>query len=305
MRRSTTTSRADASRRRTSSPTRSSTTTRARRRSARGRPSGRREDRGRKKPHSVPFLYNLWERDERFWEIDANPIIAGMARQLLGSEEVVLMEDGAVVKKPVVGRQARLAPGLRLLAARDPGRGDVLDRSRRRRGRERRHAGRGRLAQAGREAPGRVRRRQLVHARRAARYRRAGAARGGGPRGCRVRAQGRRVRLPPRAAVARVRPEHEPEPPARVRSPLRGRGNDVAGSPAVSLQLHRRGARVRSRASRSTARISRGSRPRSENSVAARPSPGGAATLPPGVAALTSGPELRARPCAASSRCRS
>lgn len=56
-----------------------------------------------KKPHSVPFLFNLWERDERFWEIDANPIIAGMARQLLGSEEVVLMEDGAVVKKPVVG----------------------------------------------------------------------------------------------------------------------------------------------------------------------------------------------------------
>ena len=32
-----------------------------------------------------------------------NPVIAGMARQLLGSEEVVLMEDGAVIKKPVVG----------------------------------------------------------------------------------------------------------------------------------------------------------------------------------------------------------
>jgi len=30
-------------------------------------------------------------------------VIAGMARQLLGSEEVVLLEDGAVVKKPVVG----------------------------------------------------------------------------------------------------------------------------------------------------------------------------------------------------------
>lgn len=56
-----------------------------------------------KKPHSVPFLYNLWERDERFWEIVSNPVIAGMARQLLGSEEVVLLEDGAVVKKPVVG----------------------------------------------------------------------------------------------------------------------------------------------------------------------------------------------------------
>ena len=56
-----------------------------------------------KKPHSVPFLFNLWERDERFWNVDANPIIAGMARQLLGSREVVLMEDGAVIKKPVVG----------------------------------------------------------------------------------------------------------------------------------------------------------------------------------------------------------
>jgi ectoine hydroxylase-related dioxygenase (phytanoyl-CoA dioxygenase family) len=57
----------------------------------------------KKQPHSVPFLFNLWERDERFWKIVANPVIAGMARQLLDSEEVVLMEDGAVVKKPVVG----------------------------------------------------------------------------------------------------------------------------------------------------------------------------------------------------------
>jgi ectoine hydroxylase-related dioxygenase (phytanoyl-CoA dioxygenase family) len=56
-----------------------------------------------KKPHSVPFLFNLWERDERFWKVDSNPVIAGMARQLLGSKEVVLMEDGAVIKKPVVG----------------------------------------------------------------------------------------------------------------------------------------------------------------------------------------------------------
>jgi ectoine hydroxylase-related dioxygenase (phytanoyl-CoA dioxygenase family) len=56
-----------------------------------------------KKPHSVPFLFNLWERDHRFQKIVTNPVIAGMARQLLGSEEVVLMEDGAVIKKPVVG----------------------------------------------------------------------------------------------------------------------------------------------------------------------------------------------------------
>lgn len=58
---------------------------------------------GKKQPHSVPFLFNLWERDERFWKVDSNPVIAGMARQLLGSEGVVLMEDGAVIKKPVVG----------------------------------------------------------------------------------------------------------------------------------------------------------------------------------------------------------
>jgi ectoine hydroxylase-related dioxygenase (phytanoyl-CoA dioxygenase family) len=57
----------------------------------------------KKKPHSVPFLFNLWERDERFWAIDANPVIAGMARQLLGAKAIVLMEDGAVIKKPVVG----------------------------------------------------------------------------------------------------------------------------------------------------------------------------------------------------------
>jgi phytanoyl-CoA hydroxylase len=56
-----------------------------------------------KKPHSVPFLFNLWERDERFWKVDSNPVITGMARQLLGSREVVLLEDGAVIKKPVVG----------------------------------------------------------------------------------------------------------------------------------------------------------------------------------------------------------
>lgn len=56
-----------------------------------------------RKPHSVPFLFNLWERDERFWRIDSHPVIAGMARQLLGSDDVVLLEDGAVIKKPVVG----------------------------------------------------------------------------------------------------------------------------------------------------------------------------------------------------------
>jgi hypothetical protein len=56
-----------------------------------------------KKPHSVPFLFNLWERDERFRRVVMNPVITGMARQLLGAEEIVLLEDGAVIKNPTVG----------------------------------------------------------------------------------------------------------------------------------------------------------------------------------------------------------
>jgi phytanoyl-CoA hydroxylase len=64
------------------------------------KPSGEIE----KKPHSNPFLFNLWERDERFRAVAQNPVIAGMARQLLGSEEVVLMEDGAIVKNPGIGK---------------------------------------------------------------------------------------------------------------------------------------------------------------------------------------------------------
>jgi ectoine hydroxylase-related dioxygenase (phytanoyl-CoA dioxygenase family) len=57
-----------------------------------------------RKPHSNPFLFNLWERDERFRSIAFHPVIAGMARQLLGSSEVVLMEDGAIVKNPQIGK---------------------------------------------------------------------------------------------------------------------------------------------------------------------------------------------------------
>jgi ectoine hydroxylase-related dioxygenase (phytanoyl-CoA dioxygenase family) len=61
-------------------------------------------DKTEKKPHSVPFLFNLWERDDRFKRVVFDPVIAGMARQLLGSAEVVLMEDGAVIKNPQVGK---------------------------------------------------------------------------------------------------------------------------------------------------------------------------------------------------------
>jgi ectoine hydroxylase-related dioxygenase (phytanoyl-CoA dioxygenase family) len=58
-----------------------------------------------KKPHSNPFLFNLWERDERFRNVAFNPVIAGMAAQLLGSSGVVLMEDGAIVKNPQIGKR--------------------------------------------------------------------------------------------------------------------------------------------------------------------------------------------------------
>jgi hypothetical protein len=57
-----------------------------------------------KKPHSNPFLFNLWERDERFRRIAFDPVIAGMARQLLEAEKVVLLEDGAIVKNPQIGK---------------------------------------------------------------------------------------------------------------------------------------------------------------------------------------------------------
>jgi ectoine hydroxylase-related dioxygenase (phytanoyl-CoA dioxygenase family) len=57
-----------------------------------------------RKPHSVPFLFNLYQRDERFRKVVLDPVIAGLARQLLGSDEVVLMEDGAVIKNPQIGK---------------------------------------------------------------------------------------------------------------------------------------------------------------------------------------------------------
>jgi ectoine hydroxylase-related dioxygenase (phytanoyl-CoA dioxygenase family) len=52
------------------------------------------------KPHTFPFLFNLWKRDERFRKVVADPVIAGMSRQLLGSKEVVIMEDNVVIKNP-------------------------------------------------------------------------------------------------------------------------------------------------------------------------------------------------------------
>jgi phytanoyl-CoA hydroxylase len=52
------------------------------------------------KLHTFPFLFNLWKRDKLFRRIGMNPVIAGMARQLLRADQVLLMEDNVVVKQP-------------------------------------------------------------------------------------------------------------------------------------------------------------------------------------------------------------
>ena len=58
------------------------------------------EDGEKSEPHTFPFLFNLWKSDERVAKVGMDPFIAGMARQLLGAAEVLLMEDNAVVKAP-------------------------------------------------------------------------------------------------------------------------------------------------------------------------------------------------------------
>ena len=67
-----------------------------------------------------------------------------MARQLLGSDEVVLMEDGAVIKKPVVGGKLAWHQDYAYWPLATPPARHVLDRARRRQRGERRHAGGGR-----------------------------------------------------------------------------------------------------------------------------------------------------------------
>lgn len=57
-------------------------------------------DDGQAEPHTFGFLFNLWKRDDRFQKIAFNASIAGMARQLLNCDEVVLMEDNVVIKSP-------------------------------------------------------------------------------------------------------------------------------------------------------------------------------------------------------------
>lgn len=51
-------------------------------------------------PHTFGFLFNLWKSDGRFARVGKDPVIAGIARQLLGANEVLLMEDNVVLKTP-------------------------------------------------------------------------------------------------------------------------------------------------------------------------------------------------------------
>jgi hypothetical protein len=54
-------------------------------------------------PHTLPFLFNIWRLDPRFRAIALDPRIGFMAKQLLGCEEVLLMEDNVVAKAPGAG----------------------------------------------------------------------------------------------------------------------------------------------------------------------------------------------------------
>ncbi len=58
------------------------------------------EDVEASKPHTFPFLFNLWKHDSLFDGIARNPVIAGFARQLLNSSGVHLFEDNIVIKNP-------------------------------------------------------------------------------------------------------------------------------------------------------------------------------------------------------------
>jgi ectoine hydroxylase-related dioxygenase (phytanoyl-CoA dioxygenase family) len=58
------------------------------------------EETGISKPHTFAFVLNLWKRDSRFREVATDPVLAGMARQLLNCKEVVLLEDNVVIKYP-------------------------------------------------------------------------------------------------------------------------------------------------------------------------------------------------------------
>ena len=54
-------------------------------------------------PHTLPFLFNIWRFDTRFRAVAMDPRIGMMAQQLLGCDEVLLMEDNVVAKAPGAG----------------------------------------------------------------------------------------------------------------------------------------------------------------------------------------------------------
>ncbi len=54
-------------------------------------------------PHTLPFLFNIWRLDVRFRAVAFDRRIATMARQLLGCDDVLLMEDNVVAKVPGAG----------------------------------------------------------------------------------------------------------------------------------------------------------------------------------------------------------
>jgi hypothetical protein len=58
------------------------------------------ESQASEQPHTLPFLFNMWKWDERFRQVAHDPVIAGIARQLLGAEKVLLMEDNGIIKNP-------------------------------------------------------------------------------------------------------------------------------------------------------------------------------------------------------------
>lgn len=46
----------------------------------------------------LPFLYNLWKIDPRFWAVANTPRLVSYAREILGTKDVLLLEDNVVVK---------------------------------------------------------------------------------------------------------------------------------------------------------------------------------------------------------------
>jgi hypothetical protein len=50
------------------------------------------------KLRELPFLFNLWKVDPRFWAVANTPRIVAYAQKLLGTEDILLLEDNVVVK---------------------------------------------------------------------------------------------------------------------------------------------------------------------------------------------------------------